>query len=39
MALLVAGDSEAARINAIAVLDFTGSFPIIGIVDVAQDGE
>ena len=39
MAFLVARHSEAARVQAIAVLDLAGAFAIIGVVDIAEDGE
>ena len=39
MAFLVAHDDEPPRIGAVAVLNLAGALAVVGIVDVAQDGE
>ena len=39
MAFLLAHDDEPPRIDAVAILNLAGALAVIGIVDVAQDGE
>ena len=39
VAFLVANDDEPPRIGAVAVLNLASAFAVVGIVDVAQDGE